>query len=333
MIDIPESTKKLFLAFPLMRTRVTFRIMDPLRLPGHKGSAIRGAFGRALRKVCCPFPKLECAPCPLVATCTYMSAFGDRLPVGDSFVRGIREPPRPFVLRPPDVKRRQFDPGEELQFEMLLIGETTRKLSFYSSALEEMGQAGLGERRARLALVRFESIGPDDTALPVSFSSSPSACGAHPVRTAWDLLQTRPVPEQAVIEFTAPTCLRGPGRKYYKKIPEFRVIFRHVLRRFINLAHIHCGLDCSSLDCEGLYHQAKAITMSQDRPDSRRVWSRYSSRQKCEHPLGGVWGERELHGDLTHLWPFLVIGEQLHVGKHATFGLGRYVLHSPFLGE
>jgi CRISPR-associated endoribonuclease Cas6 len=39
--------------------------------------------------------------------------------------------------------------------------------------------------------------------------------------------------------------------------------------------------------------------------------------------LGGFVGEMEIEGDLEPLAPLLATAEILHVGKGATFGLGR----------
>ncbi|MDR2218961.1 MAG: CRISPR system precrRNA processing endoribonuclease RAMP protein Cas6 [Methylobacillus sp.] len=57
-------------------------------------------------------------------------------------------------------------------------------------------------------------------------------------------------------------------------------------------------------------------------------WARYSSRQQRKMVLGGMVGTRKLSGDLTPFLPFLHIGQWLHVGKGATFGLGGYHLYT-----
>jgi CRISPR/Cas system endoribonuclease Cas6 (RAMP superfamily) len=43
-------------------------------------------------------------------------------------------------------------------------------------------------------------------------------------------------------------------------------------------------------------------------------------------PVAGVTGSWRLAGDLRALWPFLYLGQWLHVGKKTTFGLGHYQL-------
>ena len=58
-------------------------------------------------------------------------------------------------------------------------------------------------------------------------------------------------------------------------------------------------------------------------------WTRYSSRQRQEMTLGGALGRWTLHGQsdtLSALWPWLWLGQWLHVGKNATMGMGGYML-------
>jgi len=55
-------------------------------------------------------------------------------------------------------------------------------------------------------------------------------------------------------------------------------------------------------------------------------WTRYSSRQQQKMSLGGVVGTWRLAGRLAPFARLLQLGEWLHVGKEATFGLGRYTL-------
>jgi CRISPR/Cas system endoribonuclease Cas6 (RAMP superfamily) len=40
--------------------------------------------------------------------------------------------------------------------------------------------------------------------------------------------------------------------------------------------------------------------------------------------MGGFVGHATYEGDIARLWPWLALGEWVHVGKGATFGLGQY---------
>jgi hypothetical protein len=75
------------------------------------------------------------------------------------------------------------------------------------------------------------------------------------------------------------------------------------------------------------------IALADSLHDQRQLhwfdWTRYSSRQQQTMALGGVLGTWQLHGPadtLAQLWPWLWLGQWLHIGKNATMGLGGYRL-------
>jgi hypothetical protein len=55
-------------------------------------------------------------------------------------------------------------------------------------------------------------------------------------------------------------------------------------------------------------------------------WQRWSQRQNAAMMLGGVLGSLTLEGDLAPFVPLLRTAEVVHVGKGATFGLGKLSL-------
>lgn len=96
-----------------------------------------------------------------------------------------------------------------------------------------------------------------------------------------------------------------------------------LVRRTALICEFH-GTGPLSLDFSGLAQQAATIVSEKNL--HWRDWTRYSSRQQQKMALGGVVGNWKLSGDLTLFMPFLHLGQWLHVGKEATFGLGRYRL-------
>ena len=77
-------------------------------------------------------------------------------------------------------------------------------------------------------------------------------------------------------------------------------------------------------DFSGLLNSCSAV--QDERNLQWRDWTRYSSRQQQAMALGGVVGQWQLSGDLGPFMPFLKLGQWLHVGKEAAFGLGKYRL-------
>ena len=54
-------------------------------------------------------------------------------------------------------------------------------------------------------------------------------------------------------------------------------------------------------------------------------WQRYSACQDTRMKLGGFVGEVTYTGEqLKEFFPYILLGKYIHVGKGATFGLGKY---------
>ena len=58
---------------------LTVRQIDALKLPKHSGSMLRGAFGHALRELCCITDLADCSQCPLNQACRYTYIFETQL--------------------------------------------------------------------------------------------------------------------------------------------------------------------------------------------------------------------------------------------------------------
>lgn len=79
------------------------------------------------------------------------------------------------------------------------------------------------------------------------------------------------------------------------------------------------------MDFKGLIERAKGIERVSS--DLRwHDWERYSGRQKQKMSLGGFIGEATYAGDFGEFLPMLAWGEVVHLGKAASFGLGRYAI-------
>ncbi len=100
------------------------------------------------------------------------------------------------------------------------------------------------------------------------------------------------------------------------------MLIRNLLRRLSSLAYFHHGWELD-LDFTGLIERAAGVRLVED--NTRWVnWERYSSRQDSKMNLGGVVGTVVYEGDLDEFIPLLRLGELVHVGKGAVFGMGKY---------
>ena len=102
----------------------------------------------------------------------------------------------------------------------------------------------------------------------------------------------------------------------------FHLFWRRLIGRISALAYFHCG-ESLELDFKGLIAQAETVQTVQSELRWHN-WTRYSSRQNQKMQLGGLVGSVTYAGDLAAFLPFVALGAFLHVGKNATFGLGKY---------
>ncbi|MBF0496060.1 MAG: CRISPR system precrRNA processing endoribonuclease RAMP protein Cas6 [Deltaproteobacteria bacterium] len=306
--------------------RMTIEAVDPLHLPPHKGSALRGLFGNVFRKVVCPFKQQDCRNCLLKDKCIYAYVFETIPPQDQPFLRHMTNAPHPFVFRPPAETRTIYEPVERLSFDLILMGRSEEFLPYYVQTFMVMGETGIGLRRGRFILKSIENLDLAGAGRVIYTEADQYLMSPSASLTWSDLLADRPAPDHCTVQFLTPVCLREKGR-YLKDIPSFEVLFRSLLRRIVVLALIHCGVDCSGLDFNGLCRASNTITKISSSFEFKS-WERYSSRWKCRHPMGGLIGSVTFAGDLGPFWPFLLLGEQVHVGKNTSFGLGQYRLVS-----
>jgi hypothetical protein len=107
-----------------------------------------------------------------------------------------------------------------------------------------------------------------------------------------------------------------------ERLTHFHVLFRNLVRRVALLDYFHCGGEWGP-GPRALFERAQAIETPAHTLRWRQ-WERYSARQRQRVPMGGWVGRVTYRGDFAPLWPWLRLGEWVHVGKHATFGLGQY---------
>lgn len=306
------------------RYRVVLEAREPLDLPRYLGSTLRGAFGHAFRAVACPASRgLDC---PAPAQCPYHLIFETSPPPGSEALRTHEEIPRPFVIAPADPPqvgsdeqaRRLFQPGDEVSFELVLIGFAQEFFPYFVVALREVNRIGRG--RQAVELRRIDALGARTDQSRAVYTNLENL-----VRGSADSISfaacSGTVPDSPLtIEFLTQTRLKHQGQ--FVRRPDFQILLRRLLGRLSSLSRFHCSTPLE-VDFKGLIELAGSVRLKHDDTEWTR-WQRYSSRQERRMEWEGIMGRATYEGDFNPFWKLLCFGQFVHVGHGATFGLGKY---------
>ncbi len=302
---------------PIGHYQLRFRAQDAVRLPPFAGSAWRGAFGQALKRLVCVTREPECAACLLYRSCTYPYIFETPPDPAVGKLTRYTAAPHPFVLRPESGRQGALTPGESLSLEMILFGQGNRLLPYVIHALDRAGQRGLGAGQGRLHLFK---VSQQDDASDWQLLLTPG----EPLRH-WSAAERLPPPCPDAVTLIVETPLRLKREEHFVT-PEtfgFGALFSNLLRRISLLTAFHTDTPLET-DFAGLTRAAQRIEPLKVELHWRE-WTRYSSRQETRLQMGGLLGEIVLSGPgLEPFWPYLWLGQWTHAGKGTSMGLGRY---------
>ncbi len=295
------------------RLAVTLQAVEPVHLSRYKAAVLRGGFGLAFRRVTCPFPKQDCLDCLLRQTCVWSYVFDTPRPKEARIMPKAETVPHPFVIEPPEQEKTQLDKGEELSFNLILIGRAIDYLPYFILTFEQMAEQGLGPGRGKL---KVKSVSQNRKQI-----YEPETKTLHAPLTPQRLTFSSPSDpsSQLTLHFLTPTRIIYQGKMVKK--PEFPILLRSLLRRITLLAYFHD--QPITTDYTPLIRQSEVIkTVAEDLAELS--WRRFSRRQKSEIPMSGIIGTITYRGEITPFLPYLRAGEILHIGKGTSFGMGKY---------
>lgn len=302
----------------VQRLRIRMLAEKPGRLPGYKGSLLRGALGWALRRVACLTRRFDCPECPVADRCLYAELFEPKgpEPVAE---KGFQNAPRPYVIEPPWDMTRDYAPGQVLEWHLVLVGSAARALPYVLLAVDQSAVRGLGPQRVPFSVSRIEAV--DGTPLYVDGRPDLGRLSAREL-TDQDvaLPGVTDGPVSLRLRFVTPTRLVADGRMVDRPTPE--LLAAAVARRVAVLSELY-GNGASLPPHESLMDAARQVRLA----EMVLRWvplRRFSGRQQATVSIGGFVGSLVLERVPVELGWLLGWGEILHVGKGTVFGLGQY---------
>ncbi|MFC0322776.1 CRISPR system precrRNA processing endoribonuclease RAMP protein Cas6 [Gallibacterium melopsittaci] len=297
---------------PIARYCFQFQVTQPIVLPDYAGSALRGVFGRALRKICCMTKQPECKSCPLYRTCPYTNIFETPAPENHQ-LQHFSQVPNGYIIEPPEWGVKEYQTGEILQFHLVLVGKLISQLPLITFAFKRALEYDLAGGKANLTNLYLSPINQpvqsilendriidhqDYVCLPKQFSS------------------------QMELDFQTPLRLQENGKPLRANQITLERFLISLAKRISLLMEFHAVP--IALDFPTLIAQIPQIKSSHQL--HWQDWTRYSSRQKQKMTLGGLMGKWQLENVSSEWAKLLYIGQWLHNGKNTTFGLGHYYI-------
>lgn len=305
--------------WPFARYRFRLRVVESLRLPEYGGSKIRGIFGRMLRRVACMTKRRNCQECPLKTTCPYTTIFETASPV-EHQLQSFSQTPHGYIVEAPLDGARTYSAGEILEFDLVLVGKVRFLLALIVYTIEKSFERGIGYGRAQLKEVLYQGASGFET---VYF---PGGDGIKDHDAALCLKGITPPSDGSLqLEFQTTLRIQHFGRLLDAQSMDARTFLVALTRRIgLLMEFFDERLD---LDYEMISGLASRASMEVDGQWSH--WKRYSTRQKRLMDLAGVKGLVTFHNVDPFFYPFLELGTFSHVGKNASFGLGKYIIKNP----
>ncbi len=308
------------------RYTVHFRTEEAMLLPAYKGATFRGALGFAFKKVACALPRKNCPACLLRHRCAYSVCFETPVPERTAMMRRYPYAPHPFVIEPPADLKTRYEAGEALDVGLCIVGKANEYLPQFIYAFEEMAGAGLGRDRAKASLLSLTAM-EDGRERTVYDHASERLEGEAPTIDSSGVADRAKALEDRDLRITFETPMRLKVKGHFCEEPALGNLFPALLRRLGALGYFFCDGEPDH-DVHPLLEAARA-TETRASHVAWQDWSRYSSRQQVRMQLGGFTGSATYTCPAPELLPYLLWGEQLHLGKASAFGLGKYRVDAP----
>lgn len=309
---------------PYQRFRFDLKVNDPLLLPDYSGSVFRGAFGAVFRRMVCALKQNECGRCMLSGTCSYAYIFETAPHAKTGFLHtgGYTKVPHPFIIEPPTSGRRVIQPGNHVEFYLVLVGRALEYLPYFICTFDEIGKAGLGKGRSGYAL---HSVDAGGVSVYSAETGNVTPCNSLEIEVPETFDGDSKSEQTITLSFETLVRIQS-ARKLATELP-FGLLVRNLLRRIGMLSYFHCGGHIPAWDAQAVIARAETVEVRYNGLQWRD-WERFSARQKTSMKLGGLAGNIEYCGSLHSFMPLLRAGEVLHVGKGTSFGLGKYSLQN-----
>lgn len=290
----------------ISRHRITYQATTSIKLPEYAGSALRGAFGHALKSIACMTAASNrgvCC-CEPASSCLYRQLFDP--PMQQVQHNQQQDVPTPMAIEPV-LGGVVLQAGEQGYFDVVLIGQLAHQqqmiiqLAWQRALHDGVGVADPQGRRGQAMLLGMSLLNQPDPVIP-------------------------PNPRHAHLHLISPMRLQHYGDWITAEHLTAQILLKAVLRRYQMMVQLYAmpQQQAQTIESASELEPTAFDQVGLERRVKWTQWTRYSNRQKREMTLGGLVGRVYLTDIPDEIWPYLYLGQWLHAGKNGIFGLGHY---------
>lgn len=298
-----------------IKLHFTAEVLEDTVFPKYKASALRGGMGEMMLRANCIRDR-KCDSCDFRSECLAQRALYPALKKLPSFMKeddGIG-----YVIECEDY-REEFYEGDSFHFQIILFGKLLCYFNLYMQALYALGMEGLGKYRGR-----FHIISVTNSRKEILLDQNGKIyMENYKIQTVKDYVKYR---KQQLMHngFEGRIRFRAPFSAKYKG---------ELLQQFqIEAILLACARKIYVLDCleELDLPQYKLNLENIPEIKEQKIYKdhvpRYSGRTEKKMRWEGIHGEIFLDTLTEEQLTLLLAGELIHIGRHTTFGFGRFRL-------
>jgi hypothetical protein len=287
----------------LARLIITLRLTAPVPAP-FALFGLRTPFRDAFRKLACRGTgEGVCERCRN-PDCHFYRVFSQKVTDDPEGKKRHQKPPLPFTFGFPVLPSV---PGEEFEVELILVGSALPFIADFVEALRRV----MAEGEVRGEIMAVESSSRFGERSPLS--PSPESEMQPILLSVAEFFTEVPPAKGGDVTFISPLRLVSNGRE--TNAFDFPLLLRTLLRRVSSILYYYCRMNIDD-DFRWLSARCSEISVT-------------SAGFGSDRPAGGIPGVRgtaSFRGDISEIYPYLLLGEYLGAGKGAAFGYGRYSL-------
>lgn len=272
--------------------KISLAAIENAELPAFLGSTIRGAIGQALYSDTAAF--------------TYLYN-------NHTLDRSGKDVLNPYIIVPPLNDKTSYQIGEELNIDLILLGNAVQYAPSLIHALQSVQKLQLGALRYYFELKKITHglnqriIWQDGHLNKIALQSI-----ILPYQTLSDV-------KQIIISLRTPLRIRRSGALL--EAVDFLTIIRNIINRMEAIAKRYGGW-VDKLEAERVLILASEVSIIQNQLEMKNI-KRYSNRLGEKMDFSGLLGNVQFEGNLTPFVPWLYAAQILHIGRNTTFGMGK----------